>query len=121
VPERLAAADVFVLPSLAEGVPVALMEAMAIGLPVVSTSVMGIPELVTSGESGLLVRPGRADELADALGRLRDPSVRAAMGGEGRRRIATEYSVDRSAAAVTALLTRLATRGGAGAQAASSE
>jgi colanic acid/amylovoran biosynthesis glycosyltransferase len=121
VPERLAAADVFVLPSLAEGVPVALMEAMAIGLPVVSTSVMGIPELVTSGESGLLVRPGRADELADALGRLRDPSVRAAMGAEGRRRIATEYSVDRSAAAVTALLTRLATRGGAGAQAAWSE
>jgi colanic acid/amylovoran biosynthesis glycosyltransferase len=61
--ELYAAADVFCLPSFAEGVPVVLMEAMASGLPVVTTRVMGIPELVDE----VLVPPGRSDALADAL------------------------------------------------------
>ena len=55
-----AAADVFCLPSFAEGVPVVLMEAMAMKLPVVASGVMGIPELVEDRRSGLLVPPGRA-------------------------------------------------------------
>ena len=65
-----AKADVFCLPSLAEGLPVVLMEAMATGRPVVATRIMGIPELVEEGASGFLVAPGDIDELAGALGEL---------------------------------------------------
>jgi glycosyltransferase involved in cell wall biosynthesis len=67
LPLLLARHDVFCLPSFAEGVPVVLMEAMAVGLPVVSTQIAGVPELVTDGSTGLLVPPGRADALACAL------------------------------------------------------
>ena len=66
-----AAADAFCLPTFAEGLGVVLLEAMASGLPVVSTQVMGVPEAVEDGETGLLVSPGRADLLADALARLK--------------------------------------------------
>jgi glycosyltransferase involved in cell wall biosynthesis len=65
-------ADVFVLPSLLEGFPIALTEAMAIGLPCVSTRVQGIPEAVHDGETGLLVPPGDADALARAISELLD-------------------------------------------------
>ena len=67
---RLQAATVFVLPSFAEGVPVVLMEAMAMGVPVVTTRIAGIPELIEDQVSGLLVTPGRVDQLADAVERL---------------------------------------------------
>ena len=67
VARRLHAADVFCLPSFAEGLPIAIMEAMAVGVPVVSTSVGGITELVITGKTGSTVPPGRADLLADAL------------------------------------------------------
>jgi len=70
LPSLLARHDVFCLPSFAEGVPVVLMEAMAVGLPVVSTQIAGVPELVTDGSTGLLVSPGRADALAGALAAL---------------------------------------------------
>lgn len=63
-------ADVFVLPSFAEGIPVVLMEAMASGTPCVTTHITGIPELFTHQEDGLLVRPGNSKMLADALGEL---------------------------------------------------
>lgn len=65
-------ADLFVLASFAEGIPVALMEAMAAGTPVVSTWVMGIRELIEHEHSGLLVTPGRPDLLSAAVGRLLD-------------------------------------------------
>ena len=81
--DAYARADVFCLPSFAEGVPVVLMEAMAMEVPVVATRIAGIPELIEDGASGLLVTPARADELADALGRLVD-DPRAA--GAARRR-----------------------------------
>ena len=77
----LAACDVFVLSSLHEGLPVALMEAMALGLPVVATSVGGIPEAVRHGVEGLLVPPGRPDLLAAAIAQLvDDPAMRRRMG-----------------------------------------
>src|SRR5215218_7505499 len=89
------AADIFCLPSFAEGVPVVLMEAMASGLPVVSTRVNGIPELVEDGVSGLLVAPGRSDLLAEALRTLADDAAyRAELGDAGRARVAASFEVD---------------------------
>jgi L-malate glycosyltransferase len=76
----LAGCDVFVLASRREGFPVALMEALGLGLPVVATTVGGVPEAVTSGREGWLVPPGRADLLADAILRLvRDDLARGRM------------------------------------------
>jgi len=87
-------ADVFCLPSFAEGVPVVLMEAMATELPVVTTRITGIPELVDDGVSGLLVRPGRVDELADALARLaRDPELRRQLGTAGRKTVLEQFDI----------------------------
>lgn len=98
IPGYYAEADVFCLSSFAEGVPVVLMEAMASSLPVVAPRLMGIGELVDDGVSGLLVRPGRADELAAALETLtRDPDLRRRMGDAGRRKVAEEFDLDRSA------------------------
>jgi colanic acid/amylovoran biosynthesis glycosyltransferase len=81
-------ADVFCLPSFAEGVPVVLMEAMATGLPVVTTHIAGIPELVDDGVNGLLVAPGRSDLIADALGSLaHDGERRERLGEAGRAKV----------------------------------
>jgi glycosyltransferase involved in cell wall biosynthesis len=94
---RYAAADAFCLPSFAEGVPVVLMEAMAMRVPVVTSRIMGISELVQDGEDGLLVRPGRADELATALERLaRDPELRERLGRRGREKVVAEFDVRES-------------------------
>jgi colanic acid/amylovoran biosynthesis glycosyltransferase len=91
-------ADIFCMSSFAEGLPVVLIEAMAMKLPVVSTRVAAIPELVEDGVSGLLVPPARADLLADAIEALaRDPERRRAMGEAGRRAVASEFDVHRSA------------------------
>lgn len=91
------AADVFCLPSFGEGVPVVLMEAMAMCKPVVTTRITGIPELVEDDVNGILVSPGRADQLADALERLaRDPEAQARMGAAGRAKVLAEFDVRRS-------------------------
>ena len=91
-------ADVFCLPSFAEGVPVVLMEAMATELPVVATDVMGVRELVDDGVNGLLVRPSRPDLLADAIGRLaRDADLRRRLGAAGRETVQREFDIRRSA------------------------
>jgi glycosyltransferase involved in cell wall biosynthesis len=97
--ELYAGAAVFCLPSLSEGVPVVLMEAMAMGLPVVATRITGVPELVEEDRSGFLVPPGRPDLLADALERaLRAPAAeRRAMGEAGRARVEADFSPARSA------------------------
>jgi glycosyltransferase involved in cell wall biosynthesis len=74
-------ADLFCLPSYAEGQPIAILEAMAVGLPVISTSVGSIPEVVRDGESGLIVRPGDCLALAGAVQRLAfDAGLRQRMG-----------------------------------------
>lgn len=93
-----AESDLFCLPSFGEGVPIVLMEAMAMGLPVVTTRITGVPELVEEGRSGLLVTAGRRDELADALEALaRDPERRSVMGRAGRAKVASEFELHRSA------------------------
>ena len=93
-----AAADAFCLPSFAEGVPVVLMEAMAMELPVVATRITGIPELVEDGENGLLVTPARSDEIAEALARLAaSEPERRAMGAAGRAAVGEDFSLDRVA------------------------
>jgi colanic acid/amylovoran biosynthesis glycosyltransferase len=96
-----AAADVFCLPSFAEGVPVVLMEAMAMELPVVASGVMGIPELVEDRRSGLLVPPGRADALVESLAALATSvDLRLELGCGGRARIESAFSLERSALAL---------------------
>lgn len=81
-----------------EGIPVALMEAMSSGLPVVASRLSGIPELVEHGVSGLLAPPGHADALADALERLwRDPALRERLGKAARQKILNEFDLHRNA------------------------
>ena len=105
-----ASADVFRMPSLAEGLPVVLMEAMASGLPVVAPRLMGIPELVEDGVSGTLVTPGRADELAAALTRqLADPKGRRRMGVAGRERVVAEFQIGECSRQVAELMRGVAT------------
>ncbi|MEM9488354.1 MAG: glycosyltransferase [Myxococcota bacterium] len=94
----MAAYDVFALPSLSEGLPLVLPEAMATGLPVISTSAGGIPKVVMDGETGLLVRPGDDAALGECLAVLyRDRKRAVAMGAAGLQRALVEYSADRMA------------------------
>ncbi len=107
VAEALTTADIFVLPSFAEGVPVVLMEAMAAQLPVVTTCIAGVPELVEHGTSGLLVPPGEVDALAEALDTLlTDPDKRRAMGAAGRAKVAVDFDIGTEATKLSALFTR---------------
>ena len=94
----LDAADVFALPSRQEAMPLAALEAMDAGLPVVATRVFGSAEVVADGETGLLVRPGDPRALAGALGELLADRERAArLGRAGRRRYLERYTSDRMA------------------------
>jgi glycosyltransferase involved in cell wall biosynthesis len=87
--ELLFKADVFVLPSYNEGLPMALLEAMSWGLPVITTPVGGIPEVVTDNETGLLVNPGDVQQLAEAVQSLIEhESLRLDLGSAARRRVA---------------------------------
>jgi glycosyltransferase involved in cell wall biosynthesis len=104
IADALAEADVFVLPSFAEGVPIVLMEAMASRVPVVTTGIAGIPELVEDGISGFIVPPGDSDSLAMRLRQLLDdPAMRRRFGEAGRVRVAAEFDITRSAEALDAL------------------
>lgn len=106
-----AEADAFCLPSFAEGVPVVLMEAMASGLPVIATRVMGVPELVEHEVSGLLVPPGRSDAIADALTRLMtDRASVAELGTAGRDRVLADFDIRDSAARLNDLFLSLQAR-----------
>lgn len=85
-------ADAFVLPSFSEGLPVVLMEAMAMGLPVIASRITGIPELVREGVDGWLVPPGNAVELAGAFRSLAVlPDQRRQFGASARERICTHF------------------------------
>lgn len=97
VREQYQAADIFVLPSFAEGVPVVLMEAMAMGLPVVSTNITGIPELIDHGRSGLLATPGDVDDLVRQLQRLLvEHPLRKRLGSAGRSRVTALYDQEQN-------------------------
>jgi glycosyltransferase involved in cell wall biosynthesis len=94
----LAAFDAFVLPSLFEGLPVALIEAMDAGLPIVATRVGGNPELVVDGETGFLVEAGSAEKLAMAISALlADPIKRYQMGEAAKIRMRRDFTADQMA------------------------
>jgi glycosyltransferase involved in cell wall biosynthesis len=96
VPRLLSAADVVLLTSISEGIPLTLIEAMAAGLPVVSTRVGGVPEVVVDGETALLAPSGDAEALAGHILDLADdPGRRARMGLSGRRRAREQFSEGR--------------------------
>jgi glycosyltransferase involved in cell wall biosynthesis len=90
--------DIFVLPSLFEGMPIVLIEAMTTGLPIVATRVGGNPEIINHGETGLVVEPGDASCLGNAIRVLLiDPSKRAELGNAAKERMRTEFTIDRTA------------------------
>lgn len=108
IPDLLSASDSFVLPSLWEGMPMALIEAMASGLPVVATDVSGTREVMVHGETGLMVPPGDAEQLARAIDQiLLDPARARAMGAAGRRRIEASFSAQTQAKEYIALFERI--------------
>jgi glycosyltransferase involved in cell wall biosynthesis len=90
--------DAYLQPSYYEGHSIAILEAMAAGLPIVSTLVGGTPELVCDGQTGFLHPPGEYVLMAGAIVDLyRRPELCSAMGGAGRERVATHFSVARMA------------------------
>lgn len=100
VRQEILAARGLVLPSFAEGLPVVLMEAMALRRPVISTSIAGIPELVKPGENGWLIPAGSVEALAEAMAELLDSAdeTLARMGEAGRERVLARHAVDSEAA-----------------------
>jgi len=92
--ELLGTADLFVLPSFAEGVPVALMEAMSMEIACISTYVAGIPELIEPGDEGLLVPPSSVHALTEAMALLlTDPGRRRMIANAGRRKVLSSYDL----------------------------
>ena len=105
--DQIAHSDVLALPSFMEGLPIVLMEAMAIGTPVIATRVAGIPELVNSGRSGLLFTPSDWNDLTDCMCQLADDrTLRAKLAREGRKSVETEFDIKRSAAAMRELFSK---------------
>ncbi len=112
--------DVFVLPSLREALPLAILEAMTFSLPVVASRVGGIPEAVVHNETGVLVPPGDSEAVARALLRLAEnPATRKAYGSAGRKRF-LEHFTDSAMAGQTLAVYRRALAGNQQAQAVSS-
>jgi glycosyltransferase involved in cell wall biosynthesis len=111
VPEIVRALDVAVLPSRREGSPLALIEYMALGAPIVATAVGGVPELITDGLHGLLVPPQDPDALAGAIGRLvEDRGLAQTLGKQARERQRTEYDLDAAVGRLERLYTDLIAR-----------
>jgi glycosyltransferase involved in cell wall biosynthesis len=104
----LAQADIFVLPSHAEGLPMSLLEALAAGLPVVCSSVGGMPTAVTDGVEGFVVSPGDIDALTEAIQRLlHDAELRARLGGNAYKRAKGDFDVRGTVDKLLALYTRV--------------
>ncbi|MFN0087685.1 MAG: glycosyltransferase [Blastocatellia bacterium] len=90
-------ADAFVLPSFAEGAPIALLEAMAMEIPCVTTHIPGIPELIRDGMDGLLTSPSDVAELADAIAQLMDNQIlRVELAAAGRERVLERHNIDQN-------------------------
>jgi colanic acid/amylovoran biosynthesis glycosyltransferase len=105
VQRRLANADVFCLPSFAEGLPVSIMEAMAIGVPVVTTFISGIPELAVHEHTALVVPAGNVDELAKALSTLlADADLRTRLAHAARLAVEARHSVTTNAAELSRVI-----------------
>ena len=104
----LGAMDVFVMPSLWEGLPLSLMLAMSASLPVVATAVAGIPEVVDDDRTGVLVPPGDPAALGAALGRVfGDAALRERLGRDARNSVLPRFGVDRYVESIVALYDRL--------------
>ena len=102
--KAIADSECLVLPSLMEGLPVVLMEAMALGRPVLTSWVAGIPELVDPGRNGLLFAPGDWDSLTEQLTLLvADPALRARLGTAAKQRIHPEFSIRHAVEPLTGL------------------
>ena len=95
---EIARADILVLPSFLEGLPIVLMEAMAVGVPVIASRVAGIPELVEDGETGLLFTPSNWNELASSIDRLLgEEGLRTRLVEKARAKIVSEFDTRSSA------------------------
>lgn len=106
--DLLGAVDLFVMPSLWEGLPLSMVLAMGAGLPVVATRVAGIPEVVEDGRSGLLVPPADATALGTALARLAgDRGLRARLGSAARAAVVPRFNVEQYVESVASLYDRL--------------
>jgi glycosyltransferase involved in cell wall biosynthesis len=93
--DYIAHCDVLLMPSLHEGLPYTLLEAMALGIPVIASRVGGLAEVIQDGATGLLITPGNVSVLADAIRRLiADPSLRARLGDEALRLQRAKYSLE---------------------------
>lgn len=102
---EIARSNVLVLPSFMEGLPIVLMEAMAIGVPVVASRVAGIPELVVDGKTGLLFTPSNWDELGNCMDRLlRDDKLCGSITEQARARVIDEFDGRKSAAKLAGIL-----------------
>jgi glycosyltransferase involved in cell wall biosynthesis len=111
VPDLLAASDVFVFPSLREGFGGAMVEAMAMGLPVVASDIGPLREIVDHGRSGLLVPPRDSGALAEAIQRiLGAPALGASLGAQGRRRFEARYTIERCVPRMATLYRHVASR-----------
>lgn len=96
IPDWLALADICVLPSYFEGLPLAAIEALACGKPMVATAVDGTPEVVVDGRTGLLAEPGNAESLTGAICRMiADPIQRSRMAAAGRAWVFEEFGIER--------------------------
>ena len=96
VARRLQNADLFVLSSFVEGIPVSAMEAMAAGVPVITTNIAGTSELIEDGKTGLLVRPSDPQVLADAIVRMiEDYDFRLRAAELARIKVAADFDVDK--------------------------
>ena len=109
--EFLQNADIFVLPSYAEGLPISLLEAMSVGLPVIVTPVGGIPSVITDNQEGILVNAGNVAQLAQAINRLAEnPILRSQMGNTARKRCEEEYGIEQTVDKLTHLYQKLSTQ-----------
>ena len=95
VEDYLRAADIFVLPSTTEGMSIALLEAMAVGLPVIASRVSGTVDVIKHGENGLLFEPGNKEDLADCIiSLIESPNRRAELGSRARETVEKHFSLD---------------------------
>jgi glycosyltransferase involved in cell wall biosynthesis len=108
IKEELEKADLFVLPSFAEGIPIALMEAMAEGVPVVSTAITGIPELIDDGEDGILVQASNIEQLSAVIEAfLRDQIDTKRLVEKAIAKVRTQYDVEKNTRELGALFEAL--------------